>query len=86
MTQMTAPTRARIDIGSLGTILGVWAHPDVEAYLAGGLMAMATDHGSRVVCVTATRGEFGTADPRRRPDRLAAQRTAELARCLAVLG
>ena len=26
----------------LGTILGVWAHPDDEAYLSAGLMAMAT--------------------------------------------
>jgi LmbE family N-acetylglucosaminyl deacetylase len=75
------------DITRLGTILGVWAHPDDEAYLSGGLMALARDAGSRVVCVTATRGEAGTADPRRwPPDRLAVERTAELARCLAVLG
>ena len=37
----------------LGTILGIWAHPDDEAYLSGGLMAIAREHGSRVVCVTA---------------------------------
>lgn len=71
----------------LGTILGVWAHPDDEVYLSGGLMALARDAGSRVVCVTATRGELGTADPQRwPPDLLAAQRTVELARCLEVLG
>lgn len=70
-----------------GTILGIWAHPDDEAYLSGGLMAMARDAGSRVVCVTATRGELGTPDPRRwPPDRLAAERTVELARCLEILG
>ena len=70
-----------------GTILGVWAHPDDEAYLSGGLMAMARDAGARVVCVTATRGELGTADPQLwPPERLAVTRTAELARCLAVLG
>jgi LmbE family N-acetylglucosaminyl deacetylase len=75
------------DVGELGTILGVWAHPDDEAYLSGGLMAMASDGGSRVVCVTATRGERGTADPHRwPPDRLAAERTGELARCLEILG
>ncbi|HET6534335.1 MAG TPA: PIG-L family deacetylase [Actinoplanes sp.] len=74
-------------IRDLGTILGVWAHPDDEAYLSGGLMATARDAGSRVVCVTATRGEHGTGDPRRwPPDRLAAVRTTELARCLAILG
>ncbi len=73
--------------GELGTILSVWAHPDDEAYLAGGLMAMASDLGSRVVCVTATRGELGTADPQRwPPDLLAAERAVELARCLEILG
>jgi LmbE family N-acetylglucosaminyl deacetylase len=74
-------------ISELGTILGVWAHPDDEAYLSGGLMAMARDAGSRVVCVTATRGELGTPDPVTwPPDRLAAERTGELARCLEILG
>lgn len=37
-------------VAALGTILGVWAHPDDEAYLSGGLMALARDAGSRVVC------------------------------------
>jgi LmbE family N-acetylglucosaminyl deacetylase len=75
------------DIGSLGTILGVWAHPDDEAYLSGGVMALARDAGSRVVCVTATRGELGTPDPDTWPaDRLAAERIGELARCLGILG
>ncbi len=50
-------------------------------------MAMARDSGSRVVCVTATRGEHGTSDPQRwPPDRLAAARTVELTRCLEILG
>lgn len=71
----------------LGTVVGIWAHPDDEAYLSGGLMARATDAGARVVCVTATRGDQGTPDPVRwPPERLAAERTVELARCLAVLG
>jgi LmbE family N-acetylglucosaminyl deacetylase len=82
-----ASTVARSDVGELGTILGIWAHPDDEAYLSGGLMAMARDLGSRVVCVTATRGELGTPDPERwPPDLLAVERTAELARCLGILG
>ena len=38
----------------LGNILGVWAHPDDEAYLTAGIMARAVRNGSRVVCVTAT--------------------------------
>jgi LmbE family N-acetylglucosaminyl deacetylase len=67
--------------------LGIWAHPDDEAYLSGGLMAMARDRGSRVVCVTATRGELGTPYPEEwPPHRLAAARTGELARCLEILG
>jgi LmbE family N-acetylglucosaminyl deacetylase len=71
----------------LGTVLGIWAHPDDEAYLSGGLMALARQAGSRVVCVTATRGELGTPDPREwPPEKLAAERTVELARCLDILG
>ena len=46
------------DLTDLGTIMSVWAHPDDEAYLCGGLMAAAVDAGSRVVCVTATRGSW----------------------------
>jgi len=75
------------DVAALGTILGVWAHPDDEAYLSGGLMALARDNGQRVVCVTATRGERGTPDPVAWPQaRLADERTRELARCLSILG
>jgi LmbE family N-acetylglucosaminyl deacetylase len=75
------------DVGAFGTVLGIWAHPDDEAYLSAGLMAAARDHGSRVVCVTATHGEHGTPDPEVwPPDRLAEERTRELARCLAELG
>jgi LmbE family N-acetylglucosaminyl deacetylase len=74
-------------VARLGTVLGIWAHPDDEAYLSGGLMAMARHSGARVVCVTATRGELGTPDPEVwPPHRLAAERAGELARCLAVLG
>lgn len=42
-------------VANLGTILGVWAHPDDETYLSAGLMASAVRSGCRVVCVTATR-------------------------------
>lgn len=71
----------------LGTILGVWAHPDDEAYLSAGMMARAVRNGSRVVCVTATRGEGGSMDEERWPPATMGEvRTAELERCLAVLG
>jgi LmbE family N-acetylglucosaminyl deacetylase len=50
-------------------------------------MALAVEAGSRVVCVTATRGEQGTDDPRRWPPaRMARRRSEELAVSLAVLG
>lgn len=73
--------------GDLGTVLAVFAHPDDEAYLAGGLMARAADEGRRVVCVTATKGELGFPDDDPRPpDERAAAREAELRACLDVLG
>jgi LmbE family N-acetylglucosaminyl deacetylase len=75
------------DIRDLGTIMSIWAHPDDEAYLCGGIMAMATAAGSRVVCVTATRGELGVTDPVRwPPTQLAAIREAEMAECMRLLG
>jgi LmbE family N-acetylglucosaminyl deacetylase len=69
----TSPT-----IPQLGTILGVWAHPDDEAYLSAGLMALARRHGQRVVVVTATDGEQGGTT--------AAVRRRELAEALAAVG
>jgi LmbE family N-acetylglucosaminyl deacetylase len=71
----------------LGTVLGVWAHPDDETYLSAGLMAAAVRDGSRVVCVTATRGEGGSTDEERWPPAtMAAVREQELLRSFAVLG
>jgi LmbE family N-acetylglucosaminyl deacetylase len=71
----------------LGTILGVWAHPDDEAYLTAGIMARAVRNGSRVVCITATRGEGGSMDEETWPSETMGEvRTAELERCLAILG
>ncbi len=76
-----------LDVTKLGTVLAVWAHPDDEAFLSAGLMALAAEAGSRVVCVTATRGEHGTSDPRRwSAVRLAAVRERELAASLTILG
>ncbi len=69
------------------TLLGVWAHPDDEAYLSAGLMAEFRRRGDRVVVVTATLGERGTSDPLAwPPERLAPVRRAELRRSLAAVG
>jgi LmbE family N-acetylglucosaminyl deacetylase len=66
-----------LHIHDLGTVLGVWAHPDDEAYLSAAVMAEARDAGQRVVVVTATVGEAGgDAD----------MRAGELTRSLAAVG
>jgi LmbE family N-acetylglucosaminyl deacetylase len=76
-----------IDLRPGTTVLGVWAHPDDEAYLSAGLMLRTVARGGRVVCLHATRGELGTDDPVAwPPDRLAHLREQELARALAVAG
>ncbi len=75
------------DVRELGTILGVWAHPDDETYLSAGTMAMAVRNGQRVVCVTATKGEAGSWDEERWPSATMGQvREAELMECLGILG
>ena len=70
----------------VGVLLGVWAHPDDEAYLTAGLMSLVRAAGHRVVVATATKGELGTEDAQAfPPDRLAATRERETAASLAAL-
>lgn len=72
---------------SLGTILGVWAHPDDETYILAGTMADGVRRGNRVVCVTATRGEEGSWDEERWPTpQMDKVREEELMKSLAILG
>ncbi|HEU4355042.1 MAG TPA: PIG-L family deacetylase [Actinomycetota bacterium] len=71
----------------LGTMLGVWAHPDDETYLAAGLMARSVREGARVVCITATRGEGGSMDEEVwPPETMGEVRTAEMERSMQILG
>ena len=79
------PNLPASDVFHLGTILQIWAHPDDESYLAGGLSIRAVDNGQRVVCVTATHGEAG-GDPAFAPEVIAATRDRELAGALDALG
>jgi LmbE family N-acetylglucosaminyl deacetylase len=73
--------------GDLATLLGIWAHPDDEAYLSSGLMSLVRDAGGRVVVVTATRGEHGSDDPARwPPELLAPLRERELHASLDAIG
>jgi LmbE family N-acetylglucosaminyl deacetylase len=71
----------------LGTVLGIFAHPDDETYLLAGTMARTARGGRRVVCVTATRGEEGSWDDKRWPPATLGQvREKELLRSMEVLG
>jgi LmbE family N-acetylglucosaminyl deacetylase len=75
------------DTAALGTILGIWAHPDDDIFLSAGLMATAVRNGQRVVDVTATRGEGGSMDEERwPPESMGEVRTKELLRSLEILG
>ena len=86
MTKLRIPDRSFYP-APLGSILSIWAHPDDETYLAGGVMAAARDRGQRVVCVSATAGENGTPDPEAWPPaRLGEVRRWEAAAAMAVLG
>lgn len=80
-------TASRATTIRTGTLLGVWAHPDDEAFLSAGLMADARQAGERVVVATATRGERGVTDTSRWPEEHLPQiRERELAESLAVVG
>ena len=71
----------------MSTILGIWAHPDDEVFVSGGLMAEAIHRGDRVVCLHMTRGEAGLHFRQRStPDVLGPIRELELERSLACLG
>jgi LmbE family N-acetylglucosaminyl deacetylase len=75
------------DTAELGTILGIWAHPDDDIFCSAGLMATAVRNGQRVVDVTATRGEGGSMDEERwPPESMGEVRTKELLRSLEILG
>lgn len=81
------PIVTQQDVTQLGTILSVWAHPDDESFLAGGLLATAVQNGQRVICVTATHGEAGVQDELRWPAaQLGNIRTRELQAALKELG
>ncbi|MEO1055773.1 MAG: PIG-L family deacetylase [Actinomycetota bacterium] len=68
-------------------LLGVWAHPDDEAYLSAGLMGRVVDQGGRVTVVAATNGELGTGDTELAgSERFAQLRQRELRGCLGELG
>jgi LmbE family N-acetylglucosaminyl deacetylase len=79
--------RTAEDIKQLGTILFVAAHPDDEAFMAGGILAAAVANGQRVAVFTATHGEAGIQNESKWPrDTLGDVRRHELAAGLRELG
>jgi LmbE family N-acetylglucosaminyl deacetylase len=75
------------DIHQPDRIVGIWAHPDDEAYLSAVLMARVIDAGGHVTVVCLTDGELGFAedDPRTLPERRAVRRR-EMRTAMSVLG
>lgn len=77
----TADGNDRLTTAEHTTLLGVWAHPDDEAYLSAALMHRVSTAGGRVVVATATLGEAGIDSMS--PERAAAVRHQELRAALA---
>ena len=81
---MTSTTASQVT--KLGTIMGLWAHPDDETFASAGLLTMAAAAGQTVVCVTATKGEAGVQDSDTWPAmQLGEIRARELAAALDIL-
>lgn len=76
------------DVKKLGSILGIWAHPDDESWTSAGLMKMAKKNDQKVGIITATYGDAGdSADEKKWPKKeLAKIRQKELADCLCFVG
>jgi LmbE family N-acetylglucosaminyl deacetylase len=71
----------------LGAILGVWAHPDDEVYLSGGLMAPCRPIRPKCHRCHGNRRGAGTPDPERwPPEKLGPLREKELQQAMAALG
>lgn len=68
------------------TLVTFHAHPDDEALLTGGTLALAADRGDRVILVTATDGDAGPAADRFSQTGLGARRLRELRASALALG
>lgn len=83
----TRTTGDTLTLDDLGDLLTIWAHPDDETYLCGGLMAAAIDAGREVTVITATDGEAGFADADAWPaERASWVRHCEAAAAMGALG
>ncbi len=83
---MQAPEDAR-EPGGVRRLLGIWAHPDDEAYLSTGMVGRVVDAGGVAVAVCVSDGEAGFPDDDPRPaEERAARRREELTASLAQTG
>lgn len=72
--------------GNIGTVLGVFAHPDDPEFFAGGAFAKWAADGAEITFVIATSGDKGSADPDMTQQRLAEIREGEERQAAAALG
>ncbi len=72
--------------GSVGKVLGVFAHPDDPEFFAGGTFAKWAADGAEITFLIATSGDKGSADPEMTHERLAAIREDEERQAAAALG
>ena len=72
--------------GNIGTVLGVFAHPDDPEFFAGATFAKWAADGAHITFVVATSGDKGSADPDMTQERLAEIREAEERQAAAALG
>ena len=72
--------------GSIGSVLGVFAHPDDPEFFAGGTFAKWAADGASITFVIATSGDKGSSDPDMTQERLAAIREREEREAAAALG
>jgi len=72
--------------GQIGTVLGVFAHPDDPEFFAGGTFAKWAEDGAEITFVIATSGDKGSADPDMTAERLAEIREDEERQAAAALG
>lgn len=75
-------------VADLGTILGIWAHPDDETWMSAGVMAAAIANGQKVVCLTATKGDAGQSADQSKwsTTKMSQIRETEIGNALSIIG
>lgn len=76
------------DVRQMGSIVGIWAHPDDETWSSAGLMKIAADNGQTIEIIMATDGaQGGTCDEAKWPlISLGNTRRAELQQAMSHMG